>query len=84
MLDKTDVGRRVRLVSTSDRYTKLKPGTEGTVIFTDDLGTMFVEWDDGSTLGLVPGEDHFEFVRQQYLTPNGQPTNTFGTDMEEE
>jgi len=84
MLDKTDAGRRVRLVSTSDTYTRLEPGTEGTVIFTDDFGTVFVDWDNGYTLGLIPGEDRFEFIRQQYLAPNGQPTNTFGTDMEEE
>jgi len=55
-------GRRIRLVSTSDPYTRLLPGTEGTVVFEDDLGTVFADWDDGSSLGLVPGEDRFEFI----------------------
>ena len=41
-------GDRVRLVSTSDRYTELGTG---------DLGTVHVKWDSGSALGLVPGED---------------------------
>jgi hypothetical protein len=45
-------GKRVRLVHCNDRYTKIKPGTEGTVEFVDDLGTLHVKWDDGSSLGL--------------------------------
>jgi hypothetical protein len=52
-------GMRVRLVRTNDPYTKLKPGDEGTVSFTDGLGTVFVHWDSGSGLGLVPGEDEW-------------------------
>lgn len=44
--------RRVRLVQCNDPYTKLKPGSEGTVLFEDDLGTLHVKWDSGSTLGL--------------------------------
>lgn len=52
-------GTRVRLEFTSDPHTSLKPGDEGTVAFTDDLGTVFVDWDTGSGLGLVPGEDEW-------------------------
>lgn len=57
------VGRRVRLISTSDPYTRLEPGTLGTVRLVDDMGTVHVKWDDGSSLGLVPREDRFEYVR---------------------
>jgi hypothetical protein len=28
----------------------------------DDLGTVHVRWDNGSTLGLVPGEDRWEEI----------------------
>jgi hypothetical protein len=59
----TAVGDRVELVATSDPYTKLRPGTQGTVAFIDALGTLHVNWDDGSRLGLVPGEDHWREVR---------------------
>jgi len=52
-------GKRVRLEATSDPYTTLKQGDEGTVAFIDGLGTIHVDWDNGSTLGLVPGEDAF-------------------------
>ena len=50
-------GTRVELVHTSDPYTKLKPGTKGTVSFVDDAGTIQIDWDTGSCLGMIPGED---------------------------
>ena len=50
-------GTRVELVSTTDPYTALRPGERGTVTAVDDLGTVHVAWDNGSTLGAVPGED---------------------------
>jgi len=56
-LDRTDTGKRVRLIRCSDPYTKLTPGEEGTISFADDMGTVHVRWDSGSSLGLVPGED---------------------------
>jgi hypothetical protein len=50
-------GRRVELVSMNDPYTNLKPGDQGSVDFVDDAGTVFVNWDSGSGLGAVYGED---------------------------
>lgn len=32
-------------------------GTRGTVMFVDDIGTIHVAWDTGSTLGVAYGED---------------------------
>ncbi|OKL48829.1 hypothetical protein BSR29_02940 [Boudabousia liubingyangii] len=56
------VGRRIRLEDTSDPYTTLTPGSEGTINHVDDLGTLHVAWDNGSTLGLVPGEDSYTLL----------------------
>ena len=50
-------GCRVKLLSMSDPYSKLKPGDLGTVRSVDDIGTVFVTWDCGSGLGIVYGED---------------------------
>jgi hypothetical protein len=58
----TAPGARVRLLRTSDPYTELRPGAEGKVVFVDDTGTVHVSWDDGSQLGLVPGEDAWEVI----------------------
>ena len=50
-------GTRVVLVRMNDPYTKLRPGDLGTIDFVDDAGTQFCRWDNGSTLGVVFGED---------------------------
>ena len=50
-------GDRVELVSTTDEYTTLKSGDRGTVRNIDDLGTVHINWDVGSSLGMIPGED---------------------------
>lgn len=50
-------GTRVELVRMEDPYTKLKPGDRGTVTYVDDIGTIHVNWDSGSSLGVVFGED---------------------------
>jgi hypothetical protein len=56
------LGKRVELVFTDDEYTKLKPGSMGIINFIDDFGTVFVSWDDGSSLGLVPGVDRWKVI----------------------
>ncbi len=53
-------GTRVELISMNDPYTKLSPGDKGTITFIDDIGTVHVDWDCGSGLGLVFGEDSFK------------------------
>lgn len=55
-------GTRVELVNMNDAYTKLVPGDKGTVEFIDDMGTIFVRWDNGSSLGVVWGEDEIKKI----------------------
>ena len=50
-------GTRVELISMQDSYRKLEPGEQGTVIAVDDIGTIHVDWDCGSCLGVAYGED---------------------------
>ena len=40
-----------------DPYTRLTPGLKGTVLSVDDIGTIHVAWDNGSSLGVVYGVD---------------------------
>lgn len=51
------VGTRVELVRMEDEYRKLVPGEKGTVTSVDDIGTIHVNWDCGSCLGIAYGED---------------------------
>ncbi len=47
-------GAMVELAKMNDPYrTDLVPGCRGTVRFVDDMGTIHVSWDIGSSLGVV-------------------------------
>lgn len=50
-------GCRVKLICMKDPYRDLEAGTLGTVMHVDDIGTIHVAWDCGSSLGVVFGED---------------------------
>ena len=56
-------GTRVRLQSMNDPYAPVPSGTEGTVDHVDDAGTIHTIWDNGRTLGLIPGEDSFGIIQ---------------------
>ena len=58
-------GTRVELTRMSDPYrTDLVPGCRGTVRFVDDMGTIHVSWDIGSSLGVVYGEDACKGIKK--------------------
>jgi hypothetical protein len=58
-------GTRVELNYMDDPYAKLKKGDQGNVMFVDDAGTVHIQWDSGSTLGVIPGVDSFSVVPEQ-------------------
>lgn len=49
-------GTRVRL-NQMDDFQAPPAGTEGTVMFVDDIGSIHVHWDTGSSLAVAYGED---------------------------
>lgn len=44
---------------------QMQEGLTGIVRFVDDVGGIHVNWENGSTLALLPDEDDFEIVREQ-------------------
>ena len=54
-------GKRVKLLKMDDISAPPK-GTLGTVRDVDDVGTIFVKWDNGSGLGAAYGEDIIQLV----------------------
>lgn len=40
-------------------------GTRGKVLCVDSLGSICVEWDNGSTLNLIPKVDRFHLVKEE-------------------
>lgn len=57
-------GTRIELISMDDPYAPIEPGTKGTVVHVDDIGTIHMQWDNGRTLGLIPGEDKFKVIKE--------------------
>jgi len=59
-------GDRVRLIFTPDQRTRLRPGAEGTVTGVNASGTVHVDWDDGSRLGMLRAAgDRFEVIKEE-------------------
>jgi hypothetical protein len=54
--EKYPVGSRVKLVRMDDKQAPII-GTLGTVTGVDDIGSIMVSWDNGSSLNVVYGED---------------------------
>ena len=61
-------GTRIRLNSMEDPYAPIAPGTEGVVDFVDDIGTIHIKWNNGRSLGIVPGEDSFSVLPPKLTT----------------
>lgn len=54
---------RVRLIRMNDDDPcPVEPGTTGTINHIDCAGTVHVKWDNGRSLGLIPGHDEFEVI----------------------
>ena len=54
-------GMRIRLIRMDD-FQAPPVGTEGTILAVDDLGSVMVTWDTGSSLSIVPSEDEVEIL----------------------
>ena len=76
-------GTRIRLMSMDDPYAPISPGTEGTVDFVDDIGTLHCNFDSGRTLGVIPGEDSFSVLsRPEEPSLSERETEQGGMKME--
>lgn len=55
-------GTRICLDYMGDDPHPIAPGTRGTVRAVDDIGTVHCVFDNGRSLGLIPGEDSFHKI----------------------
>ena len=58
-------GTRVELIEMEDAYRTLPAGLHGTVVAVDALGTIHINWDNGSTLGAVYGVDRISKLTEE-------------------
>ena len=52
-------GTRIMLLDMRNDPNPVKSGTRGTVKIVDDIGTLHCDFDNGRSLGVIPGEDSF-------------------------
>ena len=55
-------GTRIEIISMENDPKPIAPGTKGTVEFVDSIGTVHCTFDNGRSLGLIPGEDQFRKI----------------------
>ena len=60
--EKYPVGCTVEIIEMCDPYRDMPAGLRGTVTHVDDTGSVFADWENGSTLGAVFGEDRIRRV----------------------
>ncbi|MEA4875655.1 DUF4314 domain-containing protein [Anaerorhabdus sp.] len=72
--EKYQKGQRVECIDMQDAQA-VPSGTQGTIQFVDDMGTIHVAWDNGQSLGLIDGEDSFKIVQQELKSYETQFVN---------
>ena len=60
---KYPAGTRVELIRMDDPQAP-PAGTKGTVVGVDDTGSLLMEWDNGSGLNVIYGEDLVSIVSE--------------------
>lgn len=62
MREQYPVGTEIELIRMDDKQAP-PAGTKGIVTHIDDIGTIHINWETGSSLGLIPDVDEFTIKR---------------------
>ncbi|QIK86629.1 DUF4314 domain-containing protein [Erysipelothrix sp. HDW6B] len=65
--ERYQTGMRIECIEMNDPQS-VPSGTQGTISFVDDMGTIHVSWDNGQSLGLIFGEDEFQVIQSPSKT----------------
>ena len=52
---------------------RVDDNTRGTVLTVDDIGTLHCDFDTGSMIGIIPGEDSFRKLTEEELAEEQEP-----------
>ena len=56
------IGTKIQLISMRDEKYPTLPGTIGEVTHIDDMGSIHMKWQNGSSLALIPEVDSFKVL----------------------
>lgn len=84
MKDNYPPSTRIMLLQMGDDPRPIEPNTKGTVQAVDDMGTLHCTFDNGRSLGIVPGEDSFRKLTAEELEEEQEMTESedFGMKMQ--
>ena len=80
-------GTRIMLLSMGQDIHRVSDNTRGTVMAVDDIGTLHCRFDNGRSLGVIPGEDSFrkltveELAEEQEESQNMDDDENYGMKM---
>jgi len=66
--DRYPIGTRIELQTLCNIERGMPSGLRGTVIGVDDLPSLLMQWDNGRTLSLLPGEDSYRVLTSYEVT----------------
>lgn len=57
-------GQRIECIRCGDSFGSVPQGTKGTVLFSNDMGQICVDWDNGQNLIIIQGVDRFKIINE--------------------
>ncbi len=76
-------GTRIMLLSMGEDIHRINDNTRGTVMAVDDIGTLHCRFDNGRSLGVVPGEDSFRKLTKEELAEEQEENQDMDGDEDE-
>ena len=73
-------GTRIMLLSMGQDIHRVSDNTRGTVMAVDDIGTLHCRFDNGRSLGVIPGEDSFRRLTEEELAEEHEQDMDNGMD----
>ena len=67
MKERYPAGTRIMLLQMGSDPRPVEPNTKGTVVAVDDIGQLHCNFDNGRSLGVIPGEDSFRTLTDEEL-----------------
>ena len=75
-------GTRIILQSMGDDIHRVPDNTRGTVLMVDSIGTIHCLFDNGKSLGMIPGEDSFRKLTEAELAEETSGPSHDGPTMQ--
>ena len=59
------IGTKLQMITMRNEKYPIPPGTVGEVTHIDDLGSIHMKWQNGSSLALIPEVDSFKVLEAE-------------------